>query len=170
MNTPTIITCAEYTGLGVLYSVDITIEYTVMKGCGKNHQLSIAYNDIDFLNYADVSVTMYVALYFDKHYKIMLDSVVIQESKAIGLYIGDGEYYVPSDFIMNNCLIVDGLAAESSQNSISGGIVINTYYSTVHLSNTSIVNNGDGTQSRDVYCSPIGTVAGIVVIKSPAEF
>ena len=30
-----IITCTEYTGLGVLYSVNITIEYIVMKGCGK---------------------------------------------------------------------------------------------------------------------------------------
>ena len=35
-----IITCTEYTGLGVLYSVNITIESIVMKGCGvKNHQL-----------------------------------------------------------------------------------------------------------------------------------
>ena len=38
-----IITCTEYTGLGVLYSVNITIESIVMKGCGKKHQV----NNID---------------------------------------------------------------------------------------------------------------------------
>ena len=48
--------------------------------------------------------------------------------------------------------------------------MIDTYGSgTIHLSNSSIINNGDGTQSHDVYCSPIGAVAGIVVIESPAE-
>ena len=167
-----IITCTEYTGLGVLYSVNITIEYIVIKGCGKNHQLSIAYRDINSQNDANVSVTTYVALYFDKSYNITLDSVVIQESKAIGLCINDNKYYYfpASDFIIKNCSIVDGSVAESSQNSITGGIVIDTYSSgTVHLSNSRIINNGDGTQSHDVYCSPIGVVAGIVVIGSPAE-
>ena len=86
-----------------------------------------------------------------------------------------GYYYFPSDFIMNNCSIVNGSVAESSQNSIAGGVVIeidtSAWHSaqTIHLNNTSIINNGDGTQSHDVYCSPIGAVAGIVVIKSPAE-
>ena len=167
-----IITCTEYTGLGVLSSANITIEYIVMKGCGKKHQLSITY----FEEEKELTVNMYVALYFEKNYNIRLDSMVIRESKAIGVYIGyNGGYHdTPSNFIMNNCSIVDGSFAESSQNSISGGIVINidAYYGsgTIHLSNTSIINNGDGTQSsHDVYCSPIGIVAGIVVVGLPAE-
>ena len=100
----------------------------------------------------------------------MLDSVVIRESKAIGL-VHDNEYdNCPSDFSMNNCSIVDGSVAGSSQNTIAGGIVINTYGSgTIVLYNSSIINNGDGTQSYGVHCSPIGAVAGIVVIESPAE-
>ena len=164
-----IITCTECTGLGVLYSVNITIKSIVMKGCGKKHQISITYSDINSADDAYMSVTINVALYFEKNFDSSLDSVVIQESNAIGLYIGDGEYYFLSDFIMNNCSIVDGSVAESSQNSITGGIVIDTYFSTVHLSNSRIINNGDGSQSHDIYCSPIGAVAGIVVMKSPAE-
>ncbi len=40
----------------------------------------------------------------------------------------------------------------------------------IHLSNSSIINNGDGTpSSHDVYCFPISTVAGIVVLEPPAE-
>ena len=164
-----IITCTEYTGLGVLYSVNITIESIVLKGCGKKHQV----NNIDFDSYI-----VYVALHFEENHNIRLDSVVIQESKAIGVYINDNDWYddIPSDFIMNNCSIVNGSVAESSQNSIAGGIVINIIHSwgstagTILLSNSSIINNGDGTQSHDVYCSPIGAVAGIVVIKFPAEF
>ena len=39
----------------------------------------------------------------------------------------------------------------------------------IHLSNSSIINNGGGRQSHDAYCSPIGTVAGIVVIELPGE-
>ena len=151
-----IITCTEYTGLGVLYSVNITIEYIVMKTCGKKHQITIAYTD---------SYVVFVALYFGENYNIRLESVVIRESKAIGLYLAArnaGYYDFPNDFIMNNCSIVYG----------SGGIVINTdrwtwdSAQTILLSNSSIINNGDGTQSHDVYCSPIGVVAGIVVIES----
>ena len=63
-----IITCAEYTGLGVLHSVNIRIEYIVMKNCGKKHQLDISYNDI---------CVVYVALYFEENYNIKLDSVMI---------------------------------------------------------------------------------------------
>ena len=166
-----IITCTEYTGLGVLNSVNIAIEYIVMKGCGKKHQLSITYFESNGEE-NELTVNMYVALYFEKNYNVRLDSMVIRESKAIGVYIG-GYLDTPSNFIMNNCSIVDGSVAESSQNSISGGIVIDintwTFYS-IHLSNSSIINNGDGTQSsHDVYCSPIGIDAGIMVIKSPAE-
>ena len=153
-----IITCTEYTGLGVLYSVNIRIEYIVMKGCGKKYKLYISYTE---------SCDVNIALYFNKNYNIRLDSVVIRDSKEISVYVeGDA-----SDFIINNCSIVNGSVAESSQNSIVGGIVLNIYSwgSTVHLSNSSIINNGDGTQSHDVYCSPIGAVAGIVVIKSPDE-
>ena len=57
--------------------------------------------------------------------------------------------------VISNCLIVDGSVAESSQNSIAGGIVINIQWSstrTVQLNNSSIINNGDGTQAYDVYC------------------
>ena len=158
-----IITCIENTGLGVLYSVNIIIESIVIKGCGKKHQLVITYSD---------SYNVYVALYFDQNYNIRLDSVVIRDSKAISVYVA-GDDDCPSDFVMKNCSIVDGSVVESSQNSIAGGIVINidTWGSTqtIHLSNSSIINNGDGTQAYDVYCSPIGVVAGIVVIGSPAE-
>ena len=158
-----IITCTEYTGLGVLYSENITIESIVMKNCGKKHQITIDYTD---------SYVVFVAMYFGESYNISLESVVIRESKAIGLYCkcNNNEYNdFPSDFIVNNCSIVNGSVAESSQNSIASGIVINIYTwgstGTVHLSNSSIINNGDGTQSHDVYCSPIGTVAGIVIIE-----
>ena len=160
-----IIICTEYTGLGILYSVNITLKSIVMKGCGKKHQV----NNID-----PDSCVVYVALYFEENYNMIVDSMVIQESKAIGLYIaagGIGYYDFPKDFVMNNCSIVNGSVAESSQNSIAGGIVIDTWGSTgtIRLSNSSIINNGDGTQSHDVYCSPIGAVAGIVVIELPAE-
>ena len=40
-----ITTCTEHTGLGVLNSMNITIEDIVMKGCGKKHQITIAYID-----------------------------------------------------------------------------------------------------------------------------
>ena len=162
-----VITCIEYTGLGVLYSVNITIESIVMKSCGVKNQVSVTYFTRNNKS-VKLTVNVYVALYFRENYNISLDSVVIQKSKEIGLYIGDNGYNdFPSDFIMNNCSIVDGSVAESSQNSIAGGIVINTHYSTgILLSNSSIINNGDGTQSYDVYCSHIGAVAGIVVIES----
>ena len=162
-----IITCTEYTGLGVLYSMNITMEYIVMKGCGKKYQLDISYTDSCVVN---------IALYFDQSYNISLESVVIRDSKEIGVYIGyySRSYDFASDLIMKNCSIVDGSVAESSQNSIAGGIVINIIYTwgstgTVHLSNSSIINNGDGTQSHDIYCSPVGAVAGIVVIQSSSE-
>ena len=158
-----IITCTEYTGLGVLYSENITIEYIVMKGCGKKYQLDISYTESCVVN---------IALYFDKIYNIRLDSVVIRDSKEISVYVA-GDDDCPSDFIINNCSIVKGSVAESSQNSIVGGIVINIYSwgstGTVRLSNSSIINNGGGTQSHDVNCSPIDAVAGIVVIRSPAK-
>ena len=146
-----IITCTEHTGLGVLYSVNITIESIVMKGCGKKY-----------------FVDLYVALYFGENYNITLDSVVIQESKALGLYIGDNGYNdFPSDFIMKNCSIVNESVAEST---IAGGIVFDTYGSgTIYLSNSSITNNGDGSQSHDIYCSSIGAVTGIVVLRSLAK-
>ena len=159
-----IITCTEYTGLGVLYSVNITIEYIVMKGCGRKHEVII-----DNLH---ETVNMYVALYFENYKKIILDSVVIQESKALGVYIGNtSEYseYFQNYFIMKNCSIVNRSVAESSQNSIAGGILINIQtWGTVHLNNTNITNNGGGTQSHNIYCFPIDVIAGIAVMETPS--
>ena len=147
-----IITCIEYTGLRVLNSLNITIESIVMKHCGGNN----------FVYYEYLAANVHVALYFKDCDIVTLYNVVIQDSKGVGLYL-DSTYYGDSqrNFIMNNCSIVKG----------SGGLVINTYGSgAIHLSNSSIINNGDGTtQSHDLYCSPIGAVAGIVVIESPAE-
>ena len=156
-----IITCTEYTGLGVLNSVNITIEYIVMIGCGKKRQCNI---DIAY-----PAVNVQVALYIKDFDSVTLSNVVILGSKGVGLYL-DGDYFNPSNFIMNSCSIVNGSVGEFSQISIAGGLVIDTFGSgTILLSNSSIINNGDGTQSHDVYCSPIAAVAGIVVIKLPAE-
>ena len=156
-----IITCTEYTGLGVLYSVNITIEYIVMKGCGKKWGI-----EADNLYYGDFSINSKVCLYFSEYDNITLYSIVLLDSKGTALYLGRNIVF-KSNFLVDSCKILNGSVG---QNSISGGIVINTLGSgTIHLSNSSIINNGDGTQSHDIYCSPIGAVAGIVVIESSAE-
>ena len=156
-----IITCTEYTGLGVLNSVNITIEYIVMKGCGKKWRINI--ESVHF----DDSVSIQVGLYLNEYDNITLYNIVLLDSKGVALCLDENEYNSKSNFIMDTCTILNGSV---SQNSIAGGIVINTYGSgTIHLSNTSIINNGDGTQSYDAYCSPIGTVAGIVVIELLGE-
>ena len=163
-----IITCTEHTGLGVLYSVNITIESIVTKGCGKKHQVSIDtyYND-------EVVVMVYVALYFESNNDITLYNVVLMHSKGVGIFLNHRDGYFQDNYIIDSCTVLNGSVAEFSQNSIGGGLVINIHSwhstGTIHLSHTSIINNGDGTQSHDVYCSPIGAVAGIVVIESPAE-
>ena len=161
-----IITCTEYTGLGVLHSVNIAIECIVMKGCGKKWRINI---ESEYFYYDSVSINVQVGLYFREYDNITLYSIVLLDSKGAALYLGAGNEFSnsKSNFTMDNCKILNGSV---SQNSIAGGIVIDTYDSgTIHLSNTSIINIGGGTQSRDVYCSPIGAVAGIVVIESPAE-
>ena len=163
-----IITCTEYTGLGVLYSMNITIEYIVMKGCGKKHQVSIDtyYND-------EVVVKVYVALYFESNNDITLYNVVLMHSKGVGIFLNHRDGYFQDNYIIDSCTVLNGSVAEFSQNSIGGGLVINIHSwhstGTIHLSNSSIINNGDGTQSHDVYCSPIGAVAGIVVIELSAK-
>ena len=163
-----IITCTEYTGLGVLNSVNIAIKYIVIKGCGKKRQ--------SYFDYLYSAANVHVALYFQHFDTITLSNVVILDSKGVGLYLdGDGSsnlnYHFESNFIMNNCSIVNGSVAEFSQISIAGGIVICSLGSgTIRLSNSNIINNGDGTQSHDVYCSPIGSVAGIMVLELPDEF
>ena len=151
-----IITCTENTGLGVLYSLNITIESIVMKNCGRNN----------FGYYEYLAANVHVALYLKHYDNVTLYNVVILDSEAVGLYLDSTYYYYyyyhdfQSNFIMNNCSIVKG----------SVGLVINTYGSgTILLSNTSIINNGDGSQSHDIYCSPSDAVAGIVIIESPAE-
>ena len=155
-----IITCTEHTGLGVLYSVNITIESIVMKGCGKKQ-------DYD----QKCKVMVYVALYFESNNNITLFNVVLMHSKGVGIFLNDRYDYFQSNFNIDSCKVLNGSVAESSQNSIAGGLVINTLGSgTIHLSNFSIINNGGGTQSHDAaYCSPIGSVAGIVVIELSAK-
>ena len=160
-----IITCTEYTGLGVLYSVNIRIEYIVMKGCGKKWRIAI---ESDGFEKGIVNINVHVGLHFSVYDNITLYNTVLLDSKGAALYLGENEYGSKSNFTMDSCKILNGSV---SQNLISGGIVINTFDSgTIHLNNSSIINNGDGTQSHDVYCSPTGAVAGIVVIKFPAEF
>ena len=91
------ITCTEYTGLGVLYSENIRIEYIVMKGCGKK-QVSITYITRNNKS-VKLTVNVYAALYFRENNNIRLDSMVIEELKEIGVYIGDNGYNdFPSDF------------------------------------------------------------------------
>ena len=155
-----IITCTEHTGLGVLYSVNITIESIVMKGCGKKQ-------DYDQKR----KVMVYVALYFESNNNITLFNVVLMHSKGVGIFLNDRYHYFQSNFNIDSCKVLNGSVAESSQNSITGGLVIDTYGSgTIHLSNFSIINNGGGTPSHDAaYCSPIGSVAGIVVIELSAK-
>ena len=154
-----IITCTEYTGLGVLYSVNIRIEYIVMKSCGRKWEITI-----DIFIDSSININVQVGLHFSEYDNITLHSMVLLNSKGAALYLSGNEY---SNFIMDSCTIINGSV---SQNSISGGLVINTYGSgTIHLSNSSIINNGGSTQSHDVYCSPIGAVAGIVIIELPAE-
>ena len=155
-----IITCIEYTGLGVLNSVNITIESIVMKSCGKKQDYDQKHK-----------VKVYVALYFESNNNITLFNVVLMHSKGVGIFLNDRYDYFQSNFNIDSCKILNGSVAESSQNSITGGLVIDTYGSgTIVLYNSSIINNGGGTQSHDAaYCSPIGSVAGIVVIESPAE-
>ena len=162
----TIITCTEYNGLGVLYSVNVRIEYIVMKGCGKKWRINIELDSDDFEEHSFI-INVQVGLYLKEYDNITLCSMVLLDSKGAALYLGRNEYSSKSNFTMDSCKILNGSV---SQNSISGGIVIDAYDSgTINLSNTSIINNGGGTQSHDVYCSPISAVAGIVVIESPAE-
>ena len=159
-----IITCTEYTGLGVLYSANIRIEYIVMKGCGKKWRINIEYS---YFEKGIVNINVQVGLYFSEYDNIALYNTVLLDSQGVALYLGENEYGLKSNFTMDSCTILNGSV---SQNLISGGLVINTYGSvTILLSNSSITNNGDGTQSHDIYCSPIGAVAGIVVIELLGE-
>ena len=132
-----------------------------MKHCGKKWRININTDDDSF------RINVQVGLYLSEYDNITLHSMIIQDSKGSALYLGKNEYNSKGNFVMDSCKIQNGSV---NQNSISGGIVIDTYGSeTVRLSNSSIINNGDGSQSHDIYCSPIGAIAGIVVTGLPDE-
>ena len=160
-----IITCTEHTGLGVLNSVNITIKKIVMKGCGKKYTIFFLSKSRKHTYFVNV----HASLYFKKYDNITLHSVVILDYKGAGLHLHGDECDFQSNFIMKNSMIVNASVVKFNRNSIAGGIVINANGSgTIRLRNSSIINN-DETQIRDVYCSPIGAVAGIVVLELPAK-